>query len=239
LAAAGQNGATRLRHGRLFTARCCLIVFTELPSALIRFRLPLSALASKRLTPLDAAELRSRFQGQLLQYRLVRHQAIANSRFATEGFAPGVATVADQLGAAVEGAEKLQTEIVKALQDLDEEQRQESSQSAEAIAVEAMLLPSHEQKRSALIGDLSEIANTILIERGEHPVFTPKKYGAIVGRLALRTTRQARGFELTFDPSTCHRLHELGRMLGVLALTKPVEGCKYWGSVFGTHPGVQ
>jgi hypothetical protein len=236
--AVGQNGAGMLRRGRLVKARCSLVVFTALPSSLTRFRIPLSAFAPIRsLTPRDAAELRKQFEGKLLRYRLARHQAIAKSPFGIGGFAPGVTRLADQLGAAVAGATPLQLALEQALQELDEEEKFERCQSEEAVAVEAILLPCHEQRPSALIGELSEIANTILIERGERALFTPKKYGATVRRLSLPAKRQAAGFELTLDASTCRRVHELGRMLGVLALSKPFEGCSYCASLFATDSG--
>jgi hypothetical protein len=239
LPAAGQGGARLLRGGRLLAAQCSFIVFTELPSATIQFRMPLSGLAPKRcFTPNDAAELANRFKGQLLRYRLARHCAIANSQFGTSGLSPGIARVAHTLGAAVEGAENLQSQVVKALQELDEDRKIESCQSEEAVAIEATLLPCHEQRPSALIRELSEIGNTILIERGERALFTPKKFGATLRRLELPTRRQAPGFELAFDSSTCRRIHELARILGVFPLLKPLESCSYCASFSGTETRV-
>ena len=226
--AVGQNGARVLRRGRLITARCSLVVFTALPSPLIPFRIPLPAFSPKRSsTPNEGQVLRKRFEGKLLRYRLVRHQAIVRSPFGVGGIAPRVTRLGDQLGAAVEGAAPLQLAIEKALQDIEEEDKVEACQSEEAVAVEAILLPCHEQKPTVLVGELSEIANTVLMERGERALFSPKKYGAILRGLSLPTKRQAAGFELTLDAATCRRVHELGRMLGVLTLSKPFAGCPH------------
>jgi len=235
---AAHHGGGLLRGGCLLMPRCSLVVFTELPSPLIDLRIPLMALAPKpSASARDIGELENHFAPMLLRHRLDRHQHVANSRFATEGLASGLAVVARQLGAAVEGANDLQENIVEALGILDEERKAENCQSDEAVALEALLVVCHEQKPSALVSELSEIANTITLGRGERPFSTPKLYGATLRRLGLRPRRHSSGFVLTLDTSACRRIHEIGRDLGVLSLVEPVAGCKNCASILGADAG--
>lgn len=235
---AAHHGGGLLRGGCLLMPRCSLVVFTELPSPLIDLRIPLMALAPKpSASAHDIGELENHFAPMLLRHRLDRHQHVANSRFATEGLASGLAVVARQLGAAVEGANDLQENIVEALATLDEERKSETCQSDEAVAVEAVLVVCHEQKASASVSALSEIANTIALGRGERAFSTPKIYGAMLRRMGLRPRRQSSGFVLTLDGATSRRVHELGCRLGVLSLVESVAGCNGCGSISGADAG--
>ena len=93
---------------------------------------------------------------------------------------------------------KLQKRVVELLRPKDEAARTTRRDRLDAIVVEAPLVFCHEGKASVRVGEIAEMANTILEGRGERIQLSARKVGDLLSGLNIerRKTEQGYGFAL-------------------------------------------
>ena len=224
--AAGDPDTYFLAGGKVVHVHHHTIAFTPKPvmavSALAIRLLP-ETRPSRRITNSEAQSVADFFQPRLLRYRLTQHLKTADSQFDVAGLCPEIRVAARVLGAALEDSPTLQASMIEALSSLDEERKAEQSQTPAAAVVEALLLLSHAKRLVAYVGQVSELANTLLENRDENIQLSSRAVGEILRQeLGLVARRRPPGYELALDLNNLQRIHHLAVAHGVL---QPAADC--------------
>lgn len=233
LAVTGEPNVLLVRAGRLVNLRCATVACTQYPVSALALSISLLLSQTKdRISKADARQLSEEFQPRLLRYRVTQHLYVANSQFGVTGFAPQTRVLAGILGATAEGAPAVQTRIVEALKQLDEQFKSEQAQGLDAVVLEALLALCHENKSSARVLEVTEIANTILLGRHDHRELSPKAVGSILrNQLGLSTKRRGPGYELSLANERRARLHHLAAVHNVQSMLRPKADCPFCDGV--------
>lgn len=179
----------------------------------------------------------SEFQPQLLCYGLEHQQEVAASDWDVPEFVSPVREIARSLGRCLCSA-KLREDLVELLCEQEEEARMVWSCDDRAIVIEGALIACHDSEdvddpkqpsnfqEKCYVGDLAQIANGILKDRGEQPTLTPRRLGAILNAVGLRTQRLGRaGRGLRLDKKIREQIHELAKNYGVRSISQAFERC--------------
>jgi hypothetical protein len=168
-------------------------------------------------------------RGQLLMYRLLHHEQVAQSDFDVPRFARESRVTARILGACMEGNATSQPAIVSALENRDEDEKVQLSQTPKAAVLEGLLVLVHERHAKARIKEATDLANAILHARVAPCTLTAKAAGAIISDVdhALQTHRTNTGHELELDFATCSSIHHHAQANGVLTLLQPHPDCVF------------
>ncbi len=217
LAGAGR-GAYVIRGKSVSQILHSVVAFTHQPlrGALNISLLP-SAARATRLASDEIEELEMNYQPFLLGYRLRNHRAIRNSGFDVNEFAPEVRSLAHALGATLEGEPALQHQLTEALALLDEHTKAQTSAMPAAIIIECLQVACHEERAEVFISDLADLANALLMGRGEKTRLSPKAVGGIVHELGVLTKRRAAGYAVTLNVATREFVRQLAESYGVLS----------------------
>jgi len=234
-AAVGHPDTYFLSGGEVVDLHCPIIVCTSKPVAVPALTIPLLPATQplRRLTSVEAQNLANFFQPRLLRYRLTQHAKVANSRFDVAGLCPEVRLVARVLGAALEDSPNLQASMIDALRSLDEQRKAEQSQAPAAAVLEALLVLSHTKRPAAYVGQVSELANTLLEDRDENIRLSPRAVGEILRQLGLVARRRPPGYEVALDLATQRRVHRFAVDHDAL---QPVADCPLCGEVSVSIP---
>ena len=219
-----------LYGGRLLHLSSTFVFFTTRPLSLpaLRVALPVLAVPYRRLPRDQARELHA-LRGQLLMYRLLHHEQVAQSDFDVPRFARESRVTARILGACMEGNATSQPAIVSALENRDEDEKVQLSQTPKAAVLEGLLVLVHERHAKARIKEATDLANAILHARLAPCTLTAKAAGAIISDVdhALQTHRTNTGYELELDFATCSSIHHHAQANGVLTLLQPHPDCVF------------
>jgi hypothetical protein len=167
-------------------------------------------------------------QNRLLTYRLKNYAQVASSQFDAPEFCGSMREIAGALGRCIVDAADLQARLLDLLKPRDDAARTEGASRLEAVVVEALVVVCHEKRPSVHVGQVAEVANSILGRSGESFQLRPKEVGARMKQLGLRTTRldsAGRGIYLLSEQ--CALIHHLGRELGVPTLRERHQGCPH------------
>jgi hypothetical protein len=236
LAAAGEPNTLLVRAGGLVHLRCAIVACTQYPVAVPALTIPLLPAETKyRISKAEAQQLSEELQPRLLRYRLMQHLEVANSQFDVTGFAPQARVLGRILGATAEGAPGVQARIVDALQQFDEQFKSGQAQGLDAVVLEALLALCHEDRNSARVLEVTEVANTILLGRHDHRELSPKAVGGILrSELGLSMKRRGPGYDLSLTNDIRARLHRLASTHNVLSMLQPKADCLFCDGVLGT-----
>jgi hypothetical protein len=205
------------------------VVCTDYPVVMPAVTIPLHGATGSfsRLPKSRLQALADYFQPRLLRYRLSQHLAISSSKFAApDGLSPRAQTVAQILGAVIEGSEELQKNVVHAVRSMDEQNRVEQSLSPAALVLEALLGLCHLQRPAAGVAEIAGAANALLYLRDENVEMSPKEVGGILRRdLGLTPRRIGAGWKLALDRGTQLRVHRLAAAHYLFPLPQPSVQC--------------
>jgi hypothetical protein len=181
-----------------------------------------------RLLASEAEKLAEDFQGRLLVFRLQRHRAVRQSRFDLPTVPPETRRLAAALGPVMEGAPEAQARLIEALKATSEDEKSTRSQQPATVILEVLLAACHSRNPTILNAEVTRLANSLLIARGERLQFSPKTVGGIIRQeLGLLANRHAAGFELRLDQTAIAQIHCLADCFGALSLLKPFVGCAF------------
>jgi hypothetical protein len=128
----------------------------------------------------------------------------------------------------MEGAPDAQARLIDALKTTSEDEKSTRSQQPATVILEVLLAACHSRNLTILNAEVTRLANSLLIARGERLQLSPKIVGGIVSReLGLLKNRHAGGFELHLDQAAVARIHRLADCFGALSLLKPFVGCAF------------
>jgi hypothetical protein len=174
------------------------------------------------------AEAIQRVQNCMLAYRLENFSQVQHAHFDAPDLTGTSRELARIFGKCIVEDPKLQSQIVDLLRPRNEADRVQSAGRLEAIIVEALLVSCHERRTTVHVSELTDLANGILSREGETLQLKWKEVGSKLKRLGFPTTRlDSAGRGLLLLKTTCARIHELGRALGVPTLREPLIGCPH------------
>jgi hypothetical protein len=102
--------------------------------------------------------------------------------------------------------------------------------------LESLLALCHERKPSALVLEVTTLANGILLGRHESLELTPKAVGGIMRKkLGLCTERHGPGYELQLIGETPKFIHQLAAAYNVLSTQNPVDDCLWCEELYGSR----
>ena len=194
------------------------VVFTTRPisTPAVRRRLPSCGTPFRRVSQSQIEELRQ-LQGQLLKYRLTRHQQVAESTFDAPNFCPETRLIARMLGACLEGDTKARQQMIDALGETDETTLASAAQSPEAIVLEALLVLVHERRDQAFMREIRELAQGIFLGRQDPTRLRDQDVGTIVrDTFGLVTRRQKKGISVDLEAIQSAAIHREAYARGVL-----------------------
>jgi hypothetical protein len=201
------------------------------PVALQVGALSIPRLATSRFRPIDCAgaeRLASRFQARLLDYRLRRHQQVAESQFDGADFACETRRVAVALGSVFEGDPELQARVIEGLRLADEGWKASHAQGYGAIVLEALLVACHEDRPEIYVNEVKDMVNALLLARQEKQELTAKAVGAILREtLGLYAQRSGAGYALELDTAYRERIHRLAMAHHTLSVLQPSSDCRF------------
>jgi hypothetical protein len=213
-----------------------IVVFTAQPVSVpaLRLRLATSGAPYRRISQPQIQELRH-IQRQLLTYRLTRHQQVAGSCFDVPRFGHETRITASILAACVAGDESMQQAIRAALQEHDDTAKAASSQGADAVVLEALLVLLHEGSTEAYVGEIARLANAVLFGRQANTKLSLQDVGGIIREgLGLFTRRMSQGVQLRLDSAAAAVIHREAYSRGVLSLLAPRADCEFCREVVRT-----
>lgn len=226
LAATAQGGAGSLKNGRLLRLRSPLIVCSPAPLSVPALSLALLPTAPGRPLSRETADrFAEHYQPRLLDFRLHRRQQVANSEFTVPDFAPEMKMVAMTLGSVFEGEPELQARLVAALRTDDEAWKALHAQSDAAIVMEVLLVACHEDRRKIHVGEVTDMANVLLMGRGAKKELSAEGVGRMLKGLGLVAKRDGPGSALLLDRYHRMRIHRLAQAHYTLSSLQPRRGC--------------
>ncbi len=177
---------------------------------------------------LDAKVLRritESFQRQLLLYRLKNRSRVASMTFDPSSLSGATRALGSVLGSSFPDSEELQQRVVRLLEPRDAERRLDHARCESAVVLEALLIPCHEGRASAHVGEITDLANGILDARGDGYHLEARRVGSILRSLSLGLRRDSRGYGFLLSTECKRRIHELGRALDVPFFQGKIEKC--------------
>jgi hypothetical protein len=102
---------------RIAALHSAVVVCSTKPMALPAIGIPVASAPRglRHITNSDRRTFADHYQPRFLGYRLKHHVTVANSQFDAPAFSPAVRTLARGLGALLEGAPDVRTEMMDAL----------------------------------------------------------------------------------------------------------------------------
>lgn len=222
-------GATRF--GRIVNRPFSAVILEsdhELADAVPNTFCRINATPQIRPPLLNAKELRKiaeAFQPQLLLYRLKNRSRVASLAFDPGSLSGATRALGSVLGSCFPDSEELQKCVVRLLEPQDEERRLDSARCESAVVLEALLIPCHEERASAHVGEITELANGILDVRGDGYRLEARRVGSILRSFSLGLRRDSRGYGFLLSTDCKRRIHQLGRALDVPFLQGKIDRC--------------
>jgi hypothetical protein len=166
------------------------------------------------------------FQPQLLLYRLKNRSRVASVTFDPSKLGGATRALASVLGSCFPDSKELQNRVVTLLEPQDEERRLDYARSESAVVLEALLIPCHEEKASAHVGEITDLANGILDVRGDGYRLKARRVGSIMRSFSLGLRRHSLGYRFTLSTECRRRIHQLARSLDVPFFRGKVTKCE-------------
>jgi hypothetical protein len=173
-------------------------------------------------------KLTADLQPLLLDYRMRDAAKVRDSDFEVPELQSEVRILARALGSAIVDAPELRTDLVNLLQEYQDEIRAGDAFNGESIAIEALLSHIHSEQSDQLlyVGQLADISNRILKDRGSREKLEPKAVGWMLrNSLGFTPKRNGKGFAIKMTEDVRRRVHQLARQFQVLAVDEVVAGC--------------
>jgi len=225
-------GIPAVRNGRLYsTTGFKVIASRHLPddTALTGRAVIVSILPSlKELRPLTGVEMRriaEEFQPRLLMFRLTRYPVVRDFRMQScnlDDMTPRARQLARVLTAPLQGDEQAQADLIAVLRECDRETQVERFLELEWLVEEVLFAIDHERlpdggrRFAILVGGVAGDVNNMLERRGEDLRFSPRRVGAVLKSLGIKTRRIGNlGRGLMFTPGFHRKVHEVARQLGM------------------------
>ena len=195
-----------------------------LGGGVIDISVPPSQLQPSILDEQTLTEIANDFQPRLLMYRLKNSGKVNQSQVDVSQFTYATRPLARTLAMCFPEDLELAREIVQLLGPQDADARLQRANSIECAIVEVLLGFLHEQKLTEMtVGDLADLANGLLVSRGEILAYGAEQVGWKVRGLNLARHRTSSGSQIQFDRQTSHQIHRLARAYG-LGLAR-IETC--------------
>lgn len=183
--------------GRLVRTRCSTVICSEEPLSIVipdcnAIEIPVTdTRVSLPLLNEDAQrQVAEEFQPKLLMYRLTNHKQVMDSTFTPALSNSSVNELARCLGRCIVDDPERQADIIRLLSERDKEVEEERSWDRRVTVLEALLSLCHqENKESVYVGEVAELANSILEQRGELFALTSRTVGSQLRTLGFRTGR--------------------------------------------------
>lgn len=189
-------------------------------SEILCIALPANLTPIKLQDPKSAEQTAEEYQSRFLSYLLHNENRLRIPDLKASRLSPALQELAATLAAAMIGDEKLEEQIVAALEVRDEEARSERSSHPDAIIIESALFFCH-RKGSAEVpsSEIATYATAIFSGRCYQKKISAEAAGWALKRLGIPTERlgsAANGIRIT--ASFCARIHELAVAYDVLTL---------------------
>jgi len=168
------------------------------------------------------------FQPLLLDYR-IRHVAqVRDSDFDIPALDSDLRILARVLGSAILDEPELRSDLVSLLQEYQDEIHAGDAFDAESVVVEALLSHSHSEQPDQLlyVGQLADISNRILKDRGSREKLEPKALGWILrNSLGFAPKRNGKGFAIRLTEDVRRKIHQIAREFQVPTMNETATLC--------------
>jgi hypothetical protein len=233
LLAARKRDACIPRGGRLLRAHAPIATYAESSpdfggGMLAAIEIPATPTSSylPLLDPEAECRIADEFQPKLLGYMLENHQQVADSKLDWPMLSSSIRELGRSLASCTPGDTDLQTQVIHFLKAQDESERAARCSDVDVVLIEALLFLCHEGHACAYVGEVEVAAQTILLQRGENVVLTPKAVAAKMRRFGLVIeARDSRGYRVLLTQGACRRVHELAVGYDVPAVQDGVVRC--------------
>jgi hypothetical protein len=185
------------------------------------------------LTTEEQEAIATKFQPKFLAFRCQNILKVQHSGCDFPEFASSVRILARILGAPIVDAPELQADLEPYLRRLQEELQGARAFVPKCVVIEALLHLCHEQVEKAQVRKISEVANAILVGRGEKGDLAPEQVGRILRKLGLPLNRSAKGSTLALNQAVHKKTHELAKQHSVAAVQVGLQKCPTCEGQFG------
>jgi hypothetical protein len=204
------------------------------------FRIHLAPFNGKPVVINESAQrqLAADFQPLLVDYRIRNIGKVSDSEVNVPALGSELRMLARVLGSAIVDAPELRADLVNLLQEYQEEIAPGNAFSEESIAVEALLSHSHSEETDQLVyvGQLADMSNRLLKERGSREKLETKALGWIVrNELGFSPKRNARGFAIKLTEDVRRRIHQLARDFEVLVPDEMLGNCTHCADILASE----
>lgn len=216
-----------LRSGRILQMPRCA-AFTSGTTHIEAGALPIALPALPFMTArVRREELEQQLRPQLVAFRLAYWQKVRGlAERSTPSAGRGCLTLQSALLAA---APDVLPRLQQALAIIEETTKSTLSQSDHAFVLEALRLFVHEKRADAVMQEVADAVNVLLLGRAQSRSMTAKAVGSLVRELGFHTRRLAAGYALRLDCETAARIHELAAVYGSLSTLYPATDCRWCG----------
>ena len=185
------------------------------------------------LTTEEREAIAGKFQPKFLAFRCQNILKVQHSSCDFPEFESSVRILSRILGAPVVDAPELQADLEPYLHRLQEELQGARAFVPKCVVIEALLHLCHEQVEKAQVRKISEVANAILVGRGEKGDLAPEQVGRILRKLGLPLNRSAKGSTLALNQAVHKKTHELAKQHSVAAVQVGLQKCPTCEGQFG------
>ncbi len=176
----------------------------------------------------EEVDIAADFQAKLLRYRLVNYRRVSQVQLDTSDYVPAMREEIRAWLAPICDCADLQKVVSDFLLQLSREAEEARMTDDRCVVAEAALFFCHKPDvNQFFVGDLTEIANTLLTGRHEGRVLTDKKVGLLLRALGISGERVARGYRVSLGNAVREKIHRVAKSYQVVSTQDGIVRCDY------------
>jgi len=163
-------------------------------------------------------EITDDFQARLLRFRLANYRRICEVKLETREFVPAMRDEVRAWLIPVSDCPDLQKVVSHFLMQQSREEEGNRMLDDRCVVAEAALFFCHKPDvNQFVVGDLTEIANTLLTGRHEGRVLTDKKVGLLLRALGISGERVEKGYRVSLGNQVREKIHRVAKSYQVVS----------------------
>jgi len=176
-------------------------------------------------------EITDDFQARLLRFRLANYRRICEVKLETREFVPAMRDEVRSWLIPICDCPDLQKVVSHFLMQQSREEEGNRMLDDRCAVAEAALFFCHKPDvNQFFVGDLIEIANTLLTGRHEGRVLTDKKVGLLLRALGISGERVAKGYRVSIGNQVREKIHRVAKSYQVVSTQDGTVWCNHCAS---------
>jgi hypothetical protein len=180
------------------------------------------------LTNAEETKVAYDFQSRLLRYRFINYRRVSQAQPDTGDFVPTMREAVRVWLAPICDCPDLYKIVSTFLLQQNREAEGDRMSDDRCVVAEAALFFCHTPDTDHFfVGELAEMANTLLIGRHNDSVLSDKKIGLLLRALGIHGQRVVKGYKVLLTNPIRERIHNVARAYGVVSMGDGIARCAH------------